>query len=45
MKDTLRIPRDLLEKLAHIAAYEGRTKNKEFEAVNGPAVPVNKQER
>ena len=61
MKDTLprytlRIPGGLLEKLAHIAAYEGRTKNKEiellikkrieaFEAVNGPVVPVNKQER
>ena len=44
---TLRIPQQLLDKLAYIAAYEGRTKNKEieqlikkriaeFEAVNGP---------
>lgn len=28
---TLRIPQLLLDKLAYIAAYEGRTKNKEIE--------------
>lgn len=28
---TLRVPQDLLDKLAYIAAYEGRTKNKELE--------------
>lgn len=28
---TLRIPQQLLDKLAYIAAYEGRTKNKEIE--------------
>ena len=28
---TLRIPQELLDKLAYIAAYEGRTKNKELE--------------
>ena len=28
---TLRIPQILLDKLAYIAAYEGRTKNKEIE--------------
>ena len=28
---TLRIPQELLEKLGYIAAYEGRTKNKEIE--------------
>ena len=28
---TLRIPQELLDKLAYIAAYEGRTKNKEIE--------------
>lgn len=36
MKDTLprytlRIPQELLDKLEHIASYEGRTKNKEIE--------------
>lgn len=44
---TLRIPQVLLDKLAYIAKYEGRTKNKEieqlilkriaeFEATHGP---------
>ena len=28
---TLRIPQELLDKLAYIAEYEGRTKNKEIE--------------
>lgn len=28
---TLRIPQPLLDKLGYIAAYEGRTKNKEIE--------------
>lgn len=28
---TLRVDRQLLEKLAYVAAYEGRTKNKEIE--------------
>ena len=28
---TLRIPQHLLDKLAYIAEYEGRTKNKEIE--------------
>ncbi|MBR3974068.1 MAG: Arc family DNA-binding protein [Oscillospiraceae bacterium] len=28
---TLRVPQQLLDKLAYIAAYEGRTKNKEIE--------------
>ena len=28
---TLRIPQELHDKLAYIAAYEGRTKNKEIE--------------
>lgn len=28
---TLRIPQQLLDKLAYIADYEGRTKNKEIE--------------
>ena len=28
---TLRISQELLDKLAYIAAYEGRTKNKEIE--------------
>ena len=28
---TLRVPQILLDKLAYIAAYEGRTKNKEIE--------------
>lgn len=28
---TLRIPQDLLDKLAYIAEYEGRTKNREIE--------------
>ena len=28
---TLRIPQELLDKLGYIAAYEGRTKNKEIE--------------
>lgn len=28
---TLRIPQDLLDKLAYIAEYEGRSKNKEIE--------------
>ncbi len=28
---TLRIPQDLLDKLAFVAEYEGRTKNKEIE--------------
>ena len=28
---TLRIPQELLDKLAYIADYEGRTKNKEIE--------------
>ena len=28
---TLRVERLLLEKLAYVAAYEGRTKNKEIE--------------
>ncbi len=51
---TLRIPQNLLEKLAVIAEYEGRTKNKEikhlvkqcvdeFEKVHGP-ICVNKGE-
>ena len=36
MKDTLprytlRVPQELLDKLAYIASYEGRTKNKEIE--------------
>ena len=36
MKDTLprytlRVPQELLDKLAYIANYEGRTKNKELE--------------
>lgn len=36
MKDTLprytlRVPQELLDKLAYIASYEGRTKNKELE--------------
>ena len=30
---TLRIPQELLDKLAYIAAYEGRTKNKEIEQI------------
>ena len=30
---TLRIPQLLLDKLAYIAAYEGRTKNKEIEQI------------
>ena len=44
---TLRVPQVLLDKLAYIAEYEGRTKNKEieqlikkriaeFESVHGP---------
>lgn len=28
---TLRIPRELLDKLGYIAEYEGRTKNREIE--------------
>jgi len=28
---TLRVPQELLDKLAYIANYEGRTKNKELE--------------
>lgn len=28
---TLRIPQELLDKIGYIAAYEGRTKNKEIE--------------
>ena len=28
---TLRVPQQLLDKLGYIAAYEGRTKNKEIE--------------
>lgn len=28
---TLRVPQELLDKLAYIAQYEGRTKNKEIE--------------
>lgn len=28
---TLRVPRELLSKLGYIAAYNGRTKNKELE--------------
>lgn len=28
---TLRVPKELLEKLGYIAAYNGRTKNKELE--------------
>lgn len=28
---TLRVPQELLDKLAYIAEYEGRTKNKELE--------------
>ena len=28
---TLRVPKDLLDKLGYIAEYEGRTKNKELE--------------
>jgi predicted DNA-binding protein len=28
---TLRVPQELLDKLAYIADYEGRTKNKELE--------------
>lgn len=30
---TLRIPQILLDKLGYIAAYEGRTKNKEIEQI------------
>jgi predicted DNA-binding protein len=44
---TLRVPQELLDKLAYIAEYEGRTKNREieqlikkriaeFEEVHGP---------
>ena len=51
---TLRVPKILLDKLAVIAAYEGRTKNKEieqlikqriaeFEAVHGK-VDINRSE-
>lgn len=28
---TLRIPQELLDKIGYVAAYEGRTKNKEIE--------------
>ena len=28
---TMRVPQELLDKLGYIAAYEGRTKNKELE--------------
>lgn len=28
---TLRIPKDLLDKLAYVAEYKGRTKNREIE--------------
>lgn len=49
---TLRVPQELLDKLAYIANFEGRTKNKEieqiikkriaeFEAANG-AIPAPK---
>lgn len=52
---TLRVPQELLDKLAYIAAYEGRTKNKEleqlikkriaaFEAEHG-TIEVEKQEK
>jgi len=51
---TLRIPQVLLDKLAYIAEYEGRTKNKEieqlikrriaeFEAVHG-SIDTNRRE-
>ena len=51
---TLRVPQVLLDKLGYIAAYEGRTKNKEleqlilkriadFEAAHGP-ISNHKQE-
>lgn len=30
---TLRIPQELLDKIGSIAAYEGRTKNKEIEQI------------
>ena len=51
---TLRVPQDLLDKLAYIAAYEGRTKNKEleqlikkrireFEEQHGPIHPENQE--
>lgn len=30
---TLRIPQELLDKLAYVAEYEGRTKNKEIEQI------------
>ena len=51
---TLRIPQELLDKLAYIASYEGRTKNKEieqlikkriaeFEAAHGP-IPAEQDE-
>lgn len=51
---TLRVPQELLDKLAYIAEYEGRTKNKEleqlikkriaeFEAVHGP-VPLENED-
>ena len=32
---TLRISQILLDKIGYIAEYEGRTKNKEFEAEHG----------
>lgn len=52
---TLRIPQLLLDKLAYIAAYEGRTKNKEieqlikkriaeFEAVHGTITEIPNEE-
>lgn len=52
---TLRIPQELLDKLAYIAEYEGRTKNKEieqlikkriaeFEAAHGPIKETNSRE-
>ena len=52
---TLRVPQELLDKLAYIAAYQGRTKNKEleqlikkriaaFEAEHG-TIKVEKQEK
>ena len=51
---TLRVPQELLDKLAYIADFEGRTKNKEieqlikkriaeFEAVNG-TISISKTE-
>ena len=52
---TLRVSQELLDKLAYIAEYEGRTKNKEieqlikkriveFESVHGPIHPDSNNE-